>query len=386
VLAGGIAHDFNNLLTGILGNASLARLDLTPDSSLDIGISQIETAALRAAELCQQMLAYSGKAQFVVRPLSLGRLVEETARLLHLSINKKARLTLDIAPSLPPVLGDATQLRQIVMNLVLNASEALGPHPGEIAMAIRRVTVDRTLLERLHSSGDYAGGDSIELTVRDSGCGMNPDTLARIFDPFFTTKFTGRGLGLSAVLGIVRGHRGALDVTSSPGVGTTFTILLPVAGATSHESALPAVAAPAWRGSGTVLVADDEAPVREVLGHMLARLGFEVVAAADGLEALSRFRATPDRFAAVLLDLSMPRCDGAETLREIHTLRPNTPVLLISGHGSGELSAQFAHERLAGIVQKPFTTPALCEAMQRALAPRPLSAPKAGAPHHPHVT
>ena len=377
VLAGGIAHDFNNLLTGILGNASLARLDLVPESSLDIGIGQIETAALRAAELCQQMLAYSGKAQFVVRPLCLGRLVEETARLLHLSINKKAHLHLEIDPNLPFVMGDATQLRQVVMNLVLNASEALGPHPGEITVSIRRSTVTREQLERLLAGTDHPSGDSLELIVRDSGCGMNPDTLARIFEPFFTTKFTGRGLGLSAVLGIVRGHHGALNVSSSPGVGTTFTILLPVAGASSFELALPSVSTPTWLGSGTVLVADDEAPVREVLSHMLARLGFEIVAVADGMEALARFRANPDLFVAVLLDVSMPRCDGAETLHEIRTLRPDTPVLLISGHGSSELSAQFAHERLAGIVQKPFTTPALREAMQRAIATRSLPTPKA---------
>jgi PAS domain S-box-containing protein len=375
VLAGGIAHDFNNLLTGILGNASLARLDLEAGSALDVGIGQIETAALRAAELCQQMLAYSGKAQFIVRALFLGRLVEETARLLHLSINKKAHLRLAIAPDLPPVMADATQLRQVVMNLVLNAAEALGPHPGEITVAIRRVSVDRNQLERLHSGGDHPGGDSLELTVRDTGCGMNPDTLARIFDPFFTTKFTGRGLGLSAVLGIVRGHHGALDVVSRPGAGTTFTILLPVARTPAAEPAPPATTAPAWRGAGTVLVADDEQSVREVLGHMLNRLGFEVVPASDGLDALARFRTAPERFAAVLLDVSMPRCDGAETLREIQALRPETPVLLISGHGSGEISAQFAHSRLAGIVQKPFTSPALREAMQHALA-RP-------APHPP---
>ena len=368
VLAGGIAHDFNNLLTGILGNASLARLDLVTGSSLDIGIGQIETAALRAAELCQQMLAYSGKAQFIVRPLSLGRLVEETSRLLHLSINKKACLVLDLAPDLPLVLGDATQLRQVVMNLVINASEALGPHPGEITITIRRRAATRAELERFHAPGDHPGGDSLALTVHDTGCGMNPDTLARIFDPFFTTKFTGRGLGLSAVLGIVRGHHGALDVISAPGAGTTFTLLLPVASTATAETLPPADVAPAWRGCGTVLVADDEAAVREVLGHMLERLGFQVVVAADGLEAITRFSATPELFVAVLLDLSMPRCDGAETLRAIHALRPDTPVLLISGHGSGEISAQFAHDRPSGIVQKPFTTPALREAMQRALA------------------
>ena len=368
VLAGGIAHDFNNLLTGILGNASLAKLDLPPDSPLENSIGQIETAALRAAELCRQMLAYSGKAQFVIAPLDLGQLVEETARLLHLSLSKKARLVLDLAPGLPPVLGDATQLRQVVMNLVLNAAEALGPNAGTITVTTRQIHAAREQLERCHTFGDHPGGESVELRIVDTGCGMTPETLARIFDPFFTTKFTGRGLGLSAVLGIVRGHHGALDVVSTPGIGTTFCVLLPIAAAAVSPQIDGSTAAP-WHGAGTILIADDEPAVREVLAQMLERLGFSVVAAADGVEALASFRAAPDRFAAVLLDLSMPRCDGAETLQGIRALRADAPVLLISGHGHGEIHEQFAQHRLAGIVQKPFTTPALRDALQRALAP-----------------
>ncbi len=368
VLAGGIAHDFNNLLTGILGNASLAKLDLPPGSPLELPVGQIEIAALRAADLCRQMLAYSGKAPFVVAPVDLVRLVEETARLLHLSLNKKACLVLDLAAGLPPVRADATQLRQVVMNLVINAAEALGTGAGTITVSARRTQVGPERLHRFHACGDYSGGDSLELRVADTGCGMSPETLGRIFDPFFTTKFTGRGLGLSAVLGIVRGHHGALDVASTPGAGTTFTILLPVAA----EPALPAAAAVGsaeWRGTGTILIADDEEPVRDVLANMLARLGFTVVEAPDGAAAASRFRSDPERFAAVLLDVSMPRRDGLEVLHEIRHLRPEVPVLLISGHGAGELLARFAEERLDGIVQKPFTTLALREALQRALAP-----------------
>ncbi len=374
VLAGGIAHDFNNLLTGILGNASLAKLDLPPESPLEPTIAQIETAALRAAELCRQMLAYSGKAQFVIAPLDLRRLVEETARLLHLSLSKKASLVLELAPDLPAVLADATQLRQVLMNLVLNAAEALGHHPGTITVSGHPRLVAREELARFHTPGDHPGGPSVEIRVVDTGCGMTPQTLARIFDPFFTTKFTGRGLGLSAVLGIIRGHHGALDVTSTPGAGTAFTIVLPVA---ATPAALPVNTpnAAAWSGAGTILVADDEEPVRDVLANMLERLGFTVVTAADGVEALASFRTDPARFAAVLLDLSMPRQDGIETLREIRALRAETPVLLISGHGSGEILSQFAEERLDGIVQKPFTTPALREALQRALAQPGAAAP-----------
>jgi len=369
VLAGGIAHDFNNLLTGILGNASLAKLDLPDASPLAPSICNIETAALRAADLCHQMLAYSGKARFTVAPIDLGKLVEESARLLTLSLTKKATLTLDLAPGLPRVLADSTQLRQVVMNLVLNAAEALGHKAGSITVTTRRVQATLERLAHCHTAGDHPGGESLELSVVDTGCGMTPETIARIFDPFFTTKFTGRGLGLSAVLGIVRGHHGALEVSSTLGQGTSFTILIPALPEPETHATTPAhTATPAWQGAGTILVADDEEPVREVLANMLERLGFDSITAADGIEAITCFRAEPDRFAAVLLDLSMPRCDGMETLHEIRRIRADTPVLLISGHGSGELLEQFAKERLAGIVQKPFTTPALHEALQRALA------------------
>ncbi len=371
VLAGGIAHDFNNLLTGILGNASLARLDSPPGTPIEASIGQIETAALRAADLCRQMLAYSGKAQFVVEPIHIDRLIEETARLLHLSLSKKATLTLDLAPDLPAILGDSTQLRQVFMNLVMNASEAIGKQAGSITVTARTTVATPERLASCHTTGEHPSGPSLEVRIADTGCGMPPETLSRIFDPFFTTKFTGRGLGLSAVLGIVRGHNGALDVVSEPGHGTTFTVLLPLAPVAPLAPATaippPPAAHPEWHGTGTVLVADDEEPVRDVLANMLERLGFEVVAANDGVEAVDRFRLNPARFAAVLLDVSMPRQDGVETLRAIHHLRPDTPVLLISGHGSGELREQLGEDQLAGIVPKPFTTPTLREALQKAL-------------------
>ena len=369
VLTGGIAHDFNNLLTGILGNASLARLELPPDSSPAAFVVQIEEAAMRAAELCQQMLAYSGKGRFIVQPISLRRLVEETARLLHLSINKKARLVLELDSALPAVHGDITQLRQVVMNLVINASEALGPREGEIVVSARPVRLSRARLALMHG-GDAAGeGEFVELAVRDNGCGMSPATLERIFEPFFTTKFTGRGLGLSAVLGIVRGHHGALAVSSVPGHGTTFTIVLPAGPQAAVEPSAGA-GTQAWQGAGTVLIADDEAPVREVLEHMLARLGFTVEIAVDGREAVTRFRAQADRYAAVLLDLSMPRCDGGEALREIRAVRADAVVIVMTGHGCTEVDSRLGGETPNEIVQKPFTAATIATALRQALGPR----------------
>jgi nitrogen-specific signal transduction histidine kinase/CheY-like chemotaxis protein len=366
VLAGGIAHDFNNLLTGILGNASLARLELPPEAPVGALVAQIEEAGLRAAELCQQMLAYSGKGRFVVQPFALGRLVEETARLLHLSISKKARLVLNLQAGTPQVCGDATQLRQVVMNLVINAAEALGPREGEIAVSVREVHPSRARLALMHGGDVAAEGAYVELAVRDTGCGMSPATVARIFEPFFTTKFTGRGLGLSAVLGIVRSHHGALEVSSTPGHGTTFTVLLPAVAGVLEAPAAP-VSETQWHGSGTVLVADDEGPVREVLAHMLRRMGFTVETAEDGRAAVTLFQRQPDRYAAVLLDLSMPRCDGSEALREIRALRPEAVVVLMTGHGCSDVSERLAEDRPSAVVQKPFTTAAIREALCGAL-------------------
>ncbi len=229
VLAGGIAHAFNNLLTGVMGNVSLARLDMPPDSPLEPYLDQIEKASIRAADLCKQMLAYSGRGHFMLQRVDLSKLADETIYLLQSSISKQAILRLNLASDVPPVLADRTQLRQILMNLVINASEAIGPNSGVINLATGLTRVDQNYLESTVAPSQLKPGDYAFLEVSDTGCGMTPETLARIFDPFFTTKFTGRGLGLAAVLGIVRGHKGALKVSSEPGKGTTFKILLPCA-------------------------------------------------------------------------------------------------------------------------------------------------------------
>ena len=229
VLAGGIAHDFNNLLTVILGNASLALDELPPTSAAGDSLKAIEHTALRAAELCRQMLAYSGKGRFVIESIPLGALIRDMVSLLKASISKKAMLHLNLAESLPPLRGDPSQIRQIVMNLVINASEALGDHAGTITLATGLLDESPEPLAGVHFGEPLAQGPYVWLEVSDTGCGMDPETRRRIFEPFFTTKFTGRGLGLSAVLGIVRGHQGALKVQSEPGKGTTFKVLFPAA-------------------------------------------------------------------------------------------------------------------------------------------------------------
>jgi len=369
ILAGGIAHDFNNLLGAVLGNASLASMDLPPESPIQPYLSQIETAALRAAELCKQMLAYSGKGHFVVEQLDLNALIQETTRLLQVSITKRAVLQFHLAPDLPAILGDATQLRQVVMNLVINASEALGETSGYIIVTTGLTRADRDDLAGTFLAPDLPEGDYLYLEIADTGCGMTPEVRGRIFDPFYTTKFTGRGLGLAAVLGIVRGHQGALNVSSERNRGTTFRILLPsVTGPADPPVAAP-VATPRWRGSGSALVVDDEETVCATNARMLEMLGFSTRLADNGQTALEIFRASPGSFALVVLDLTMPHMDGEEAFRQMIAIRPETRVLLTSGFNEQQAIERFAGKGLAGFLQKPFTVSMLREKLQEIFSP-----------------
>jgi PAS domain S-box-containing protein len=354
VLAGGIAHDFNNLLTGVLGNASLARMVISQNDDAHRYLAEIESVAVRAAELCKQMLAYSGKGRFEVQRLDVNTLVQETAQLLHLSIAKNAVLRFNLARELPPIMADPTQLRQVVMNLVINASEALAGKSGTISLLSGVIRVDRDYLLTTAFPDDVELGDYVFLEVADNGVGMDAATLSRIFEPFFTTKFTGRGLGLSAVLGIVRGHKGALKAYSEPGKGTTFKLLFPVAEGLPEPLRKETAPAPAaWQGRGQVLVVDDEETVRAVTARMLETFGFATVLAKDGVEGVRKFEAGGD-FAAVLMDLTMPHMDGEEAFRRIRQLSPDAHVILMSGFNEQEAIDRFTGKGLAGFLQKPF--------------------------------
>jgi signal transduction histidine kinase/CheY-like chemotaxis protein len=370
VLAGGIAHDFNNLLVGILGNASLALGELSPDAPVREMLTGIETAALRAAELTNQMLAYSGKGRFVVAPLDLSELVEEMAHLLEASISKKAVLRRELSAGLPPIDADATQLRQLVMNLITNASDALGDEPGVISLCTRLVEEPAVGDTGALAAQGLEHGPCVLLEVADSGCGMSPETLGRIFDPFFTTKFTGRGLGLAAALGIVRGHRGAIDVQSDPGRGTRFRVLFPASrGRLVHAVQEPAPAETA-AAAGAILVADDEEVVRAMARRILEQARFRVLTAADGRQAVETFRRHSRDVALVLLDLTMPHLNGEEALRAIRTLRPDVPIVLTSGYSESEIALRFEGERLEGFLQKPFRARELVDRVRAALTRR----------------
>jgi PAS domain S-box-containing protein len=358
VLAGGIAHDFNNLLLAIMGNASLALLDVSPFSSAHESLRHIEAIAQRATDLTQQMLAYSGKGHFVVQKINLNTILQEMNPMLQASVPPGAQLQFQLAPILPPVEADIVQLRQLIMNLVDNAAEAIQPAGGLIRLETRLQHLEVALPT---VSGLLQPGEYVVLEITDTGGGMEPAVLARVFEPFFTTKFTGRGLGLAVVLGIIRGHKGAIDAASQPGQGTCFTIFLPsqpVAIEPPPEDAPPSTAA---QGGDTVLVIDDEEMIRSVTQRVLKRLGYEVLLSDDGIHGLEVFQAHADRISCVLLDLTMPRMNGEETFRAIQRIRPDTRVILMSGFTEEDATRQIGAKGLAGFLQKPFTISELHE-------------------------
>jgi PAS domain S-box-containing protein len=367
VLAGGIAHDFNNLLTGILGNATVAATQIDAASPLRALLAQIETAATRAANLCQQMLAYAGKGRFLVRRLDLNNVVRETTQLLRGSITKHAALQAELASELPPIMADAMQMRQIITNLVINAAEALAERPGSIDISTRVVCASAEDLAGAHLGPEILPGDYLALEVRDTGIGMSPEVQARIFDPFFTTKFTGRGLGLAAVLGIVRGHHGALKVESEEGVGTRFVVLLPVADGAAETTAAVAGNDEEWQSSGKILVIDDEEILRTTTAAMLELFGLTPVCAEDGFAGVEAFAAAPDDVRLILLDLTMPNLDGLQTLERIRDLRRDAPILLMSGFTEQEVARRFAGHELSGFLQKPFKLSTLREKLAEIL-------------------
>lgn len=369
VLAGGIAHDFNNLLVGMLGNASLALMDIEPATPLHEVVKDIETTALRAADLTKQMLAYSGRGRFVVRPVDLTALVEEMANLLQTVISKRARLCLELTRGLPHIEADATQLRQIVMNLITNASDALDGGTGQISVRTGVRDCDAAYLHSDFADDPAEPGRYAWVEVQDTGHGMAAETVARIFEPFFSTKFTGRGLGLAATLGIVRGHRGAIKVCSTPGVGTVFRVLFPVS-ATAAPTAEPCdEVADIVHGSGRVLVIDDDATVRLVAKHMLERRGYTVVLAVDGVDGLRTFTQERDQLAFAFVDLTMPRMGGEEVIREMQRQSPGFRTILMSGFSEQDLARKVTDERTCSFIQKPFRLEELDRVLRRTLKP-----------------
>jgi len=362
VLAGGIAHDFNNILTAIVGNAELAVMRLNPESPAIENLKRIENASARAADLAKQMLAYSGKGKFVIESIDLNRLIREMGHMLEVSISKRAALRYELTSPLPAVEVDATQIRQIIMNLVINASEAMGDKDGVISISTGCVECSESYLREVWLADRIPGGSYVYFEISDTGCGMNKETLAKIFDPFFTTKFTGRGLGMAAVLGIIRGHKGAIKVYSEESKGSSFKILLP-AGERPAELRDEALHDEQWKGAGVALLVDDEETILDIGSEMLRELGFEVVTAPDGERALQVY-GSGDDISVVVLDLTMPHMDGEQCFRELRLMNPQVKVIMSSGFSEHEVTQKFAGKGLAGFVQKPYKLSSLRNALR----------------------
>lgn len=353
VMAGGIAHDFNNLLQVILGNASLLSRQLGEEPELGPQLQQISTAARNATDLCRQMLVYAGKGRRHIEPLDLPALLDEVSHILQISISKKASLKIDVAENLPRVDGDPSQMRQLLLNLITNASEALGEKPGTIHVRMRPWNRQTDQLGEVLEGQLTTEGEYVLLSISDTGCGMDRETMQRMFEPFYTTKFTGRGLGLAVVRGIVRSHNGVIAIDTAPGRGTKMQVILPVGQIVSARNPKPEFDM-AWKGSGAILLVDDEPLIRKLGTQMLSRMGFTVHAAEDGRVALEMLDQADSPPRAVILDLAMPGLDGIETYREIQKRFPGLKVILSSGHDEAQLRDAQQREGFDGFLLKPY--------------------------------
>ncbi|MGV3755111.1 MAG: hybrid sensor histidine kinase/response regulator, partial [Verrucomicrobiota bacterium] len=358
VLAGGIAHDFNNLLTGIICNAAMVREDAPAGAEMTICLTDIEKDAQRAADLCRQLLAYAGGGRFILGPVYLNDIARDTISLLRTTYSSRAEITFDSEPGVPPLLGDPMQMRQLIMNLMMNALESLEGNNGCVKITTRKVVPDATMLVGVVCQPEKFHDEYVMFEVKDNGCGMDEKTQSRMFDPFFTTKFVGRGLGLPAVLGIVRSQAGFLTVSSTKDVGSTFRVFFkPVK--EKYDTATRLMkdnsSASQKKPTGTVLVVDDEETVRDVCRRALQEAGFQVLTAADGAEGLEVFREHRALIVAVVLDLTMPKMDGHQTFNAMRMIVPGVKVLLMSGFSENEVINRFTTKAPAAFIQKPYT-------------------------------
>jgi len=365
VLAGGIAHDFNNILMAIMGNAALAERSLDVASPVKVKLAAIEQASQKAADLCQQMLAYSGKGKFVVKTVDLSKMVDGMIHLMEVSIGKSVVIKYHLEEQLPLVDVDVAQIQQIILNLITNANEAIDNKSGVISLSTGVVHADRRYLDESYCDSHALEGQFVYIEVADTGCGMDKTIQGKIFDPFFTTKFTGRGLGMSAVLGIIHGHHGALRLYSEVGKGTNFKVLLPISANAEATELLAADDSERCSTTGTILIVDDEETIREVASMILEDMGFSIMTAEDGLEGVEVYRQHQHEITTVLLDMTMPKMDGKACFRELRRINEHVQVVLSSGYSEEDITARFHGKGLAGFIQKPYTPEALQALMQK---------------------
>jgi signal transduction histidine kinase/CheY-like chemotaxis protein len=366
ILSGGIAHDFNNLLAAMQGYLNLVQMKVEPGSLAFNYLESMERVVHRATDLTSQMLAYSGKGRFVVKQHSMNKVIEDMNDLVKVIIPKKTLLDLDLAPLLPPVEADAAQIQQVILNLLTNASDAIGDQEGIIRITTRSLHLGPLDLVQDFEGQNLEAGVFVALEVSDTGCGMSPEVQARIFDPFFTTKSLGRGLGLSAIQGILRGHNAGLRIDSEPGRGTTFKVYFRASALAMEETSRAAVSA---RRSldGTVLLVDDEVMITDSVSAMLDGMGLKVLVAHDGRQAVEVFQRERAGIDLVLMDLTMPHIDGLEAARLIHRLEPRMPVILSSGYSEHESIERGIGEQAVGFLQKPYSPQALYEVLRGSL-------------------
>lgn len=373
VLAGGIAHDFNNLLTAIIGNLELIQMQgLNAPLAQDM-IGQAIQAGRRASDLTRQMLAYSGKGRFIIRPIDINYLIKGLSELVKSSISKNVVLHLNLPVNIPPIMADSSQIEQIIMNLLINASEAIGDKTGIINLMTGVEEFSKEKLDKSRVQEKLPPGKYLYLNISDSGCGMKPETLDKIFDPFYSTKFTGRGLGMSAVMGIVKAHKGAIFIESEDGKGTDIKVLFPIFA--PEKISVKSSEQPLYNGAGqslndskgTLLIADDEMPVRNLCKNMLEYMGYNLCLACDGIEAVELFKMHQKNLKCALLDLNMPNLDGLGAFSELRKLQPDLKIILMSGYHEDEIIRNFSGKRFSGFLRKPFDMNQLKSELERLL-------------------
>ena len=361
VLAGGIAHDFNNILAIIMGYCSLVKMDLETTEEY---IPRIETAAQRAAALCRQMLTYAGKAQSVLAQVDMKEVVDELVTMLKATTSQNVSIRTDLPSVMPKIYGDASQLRQVVMNLIINASEAIGEDQGVIQVSLVQAEIKTGQSDKDHNGRIIPAGHYICLEVTDSGCGMSDEIRDRIFEPFYTTKFTGRGLGMSALLGIIKAHKGALQLSSEPGKGSTFKVYLPAQINDAEEGSLQKAAHAPWKGSGTILLAEDDEHIMFIANAILKAMGFTVIGAVNGKEALEIYLNNAAEISFVITDMGMPVMDGYELFRELKKITPELPIIISSGFGDSDVTSKIPRGEIAGLINKPYSPDQLREVLK----------------------
>jgi PAS domain S-box-containing protein len=363
ILAGGIAHDFNNILTGILGYADLAIMEAAKDSPVKEYIEQLVISSRRASELTKQMLAYSGMGKFLIKPINLSEVVKNISKLLEVSISKKCLLTLNLPEDIPLIEGDLIQIQQIIMNLTINASEAIGDNNGNITISTGEINYDKICVSGIMAE-NLKEEDYVYLEIKDTGSGMTEDIQNKIFDPFFTTKFTGRGLGLAAVIGIVRGHHGTIKVSSRPCSGSIFTVFFPV----SEKFEINNIKKDRINHiKDTVLVIDDEKTVLSVAEAMLKKLEFNVLTENDSRKTIDLFHKYKEKISFVLLDMTMPYMDGSEVFKQLKSIKPDVKVILTSGYNEQSAINHFTEKELAGFIQKPYSVEELKQIIEKVM-------------------